>query len=64
MNAANQFETDLRIALSENPTEKRRARAILKLLDAPPSRQRTKRLARMERTARAAVGDGVKIDWE
>lgn len=59
------FETAFREQiLSRKQT--RRAKRILAILDAPPSRRRTRQIARMERHAAAAIEhDGARgaIDW-
>lgn len=59
------FETALRKQLEKRPDRNRIARRrILAVLDAKPSKARTRRLARMERAAAGVVGaDAGAIDW-
>lgn len=56
------FEHGLRNALESDPALSRRGQRILAVLNARPSKRRTRRLERMERHARAHFGGEVG-DW-
>jgi hypothetical protein len=57
------FEHGLRSALEADPKLSRRGKRILAVLDARPSKARTRRIERMERHARAQLGDKAPGDW-
>ena len=61
------FEEALRDNLLAQPTQRRRAKKLLELLDGYPSRRRTRTLDRLERHARASTefrgADWGALDW-
>lgn len=57
------FEVNLQEQLTGTPVLVRRAKRILDILNSPPSPRRTRRIARMERHAAAAIDATGKIDW-
>ncbi len=59
------FETALREQIESRPKLGLRGKRILAILDAKPSKRRTRRIERMERHAAVAAGftNTVGIDW-
>ena len=60
------FETGLREAILAKPKLTARERRILAVIDAPPSKRKERRLARMENHARAAMNiapNKAEVDW-
>lgn len=57
------FEDALRENLEADKNLSRRGRRILMILNEGPSRRRSRKIARMERTAKEALGVKGAVDW-